>query len=68
MCHMDTWLHCYSQTKEYRICKKLTIRETRQGLSRLEKILAQEGEVTITRREKLLPCVQIGKKNHTVSP
>jgi len=43
--------------------KKLTIRETRQGLSRLEKILAQEGEVTITRRgEAIARVVQIGKQ------
>jgi len=43
--------------------KKLTIRETRQGLSRLEKILAQEGEVTITRRgEAIARVVPIGKQ------
>lgn len=30
--------------------KKLTIREARQSLSRLDRILAAEGEVTITRR------------------
>ncbi len=30
--------------------KKLTIREARQSLSRLDQILAVEGEVTITRR------------------
>jgi antitoxin (DNA-binding transcriptional repressor) of toxin-antitoxin stability system len=43
--------------------KKLTIRETRQELSHLEKILAQEGEVTITRRgEAIARVVQIGKQ------
>jgi len=31
--------------------KRITVRETRQGLSRLEELLA-EGEVTITRRGK----------------
>jgi prevent-host-death family protein len=31
--------------------KSITVRETRQGLSRLEELLA-EGEVTITRRGK----------------
>jgi prevent-host-death family protein len=30
--------------------KQLNIREARQALSRLEKILAEEGEITITRR------------------
>jgi antitoxin (DNA-binding transcriptional repressor) of toxin-antitoxin stability system len=43
--------------------KKLTIRETRQGLAQLEKILSQEGEVTITRRgEAIARVVQIGKQ------
>ena len=43
--------------------KKLTIRETRQGLSHLEKILEKEGEVTITRRgEAIARVVQIGKQ------
>jgi antitoxin (DNA-binding transcriptional repressor) of toxin-antitoxin stability system len=37
--------------------KKLTIRETRQGLCRLEKILTQEGELTITRRGKAIARV-----------
>ena len=32
--------------------KKLTIREARQSLSRLEQILADEGELAITRRGK----------------
>jgi len=32
--------------------KKLTIREARQSLSHLERLLATEGEVTITRRGK----------------
>jgi antitoxin (DNA-binding transcriptional repressor) of toxin-antitoxin stability system len=30
--------------------KSLTIRQTRQALSRLESLLASEGELTITRR------------------
>jgi len=30
--------------------KKMNIRETRQALSRLDRLLAEEGEVTITRR------------------
>jgi prevent-host-death family protein len=30
--------------------KQLNIREARQSLSQLEKILAEEGEITITRR------------------
>lgn len=30
--------------------KKLTIRETRQSLSQLDRLLAEEGELTITRR------------------
>ena len=31
--------------------KKLTIREARQSLSQLDRLLAVEGEVTITRRD-----------------
>ena len=43
--------------------KKLTIRETRQALSHLEKVLSQEGEVTITRRgADVARLVQIGKR------
>lgn len=30
--------------------KKMTIREARQALSRLDRVLEEEGEVTITRR------------------
>jgi antitoxin (DNA-binding transcriptional repressor) of toxin-antitoxin stability system len=30
--------------------KKLTIRETRQSLTRLDRLLAEEGEITVTRR------------------
>jgi prevent-host-death family protein len=32
------------------IMKQLNIREARQSLSQLEKLLAEEGEITITRR------------------
>jgi len=43
--------------------KQLNIREARQSLSRLEKILAEEGEITITRRgepiARVVPVVPI---------
>jgi len=43
--------------------KKLTIRETRQALSHLDRLLAAEGEVTITRRgEAIARIVALGKK------
>lgn len=43
--------------------KKLTIREARQALSRLDKMLAIEGEVTVTRRgESIARITQIGKR------
>ncbi len=43
--------------------KKLTIRETRQALSHLDRLLAAEGEVTITRRgEAIARVVALGKK------
>jgi antitoxin (DNA-binding transcriptional repressor) of toxin-antitoxin stability system len=43
--------------------KKLTIREARQSLSHLDRLLAVEGEVTITRRgEAIARVVQVGKK------
>jgi antitoxin (DNA-binding transcriptional repressor) of toxin-antitoxin stability system len=43
--------------------KKLTIRETRQSLSPLDRLLEVEGEVTITRRgEAIAKVAQIGKK------
>ena len=46
--------------------KKLTIRETRQALSHLDKLLSVEGEVTITRRgepiARLIP-IDIGKRS-----
>lgn len=43
--------------------KKLTIREARQSLSHLDRLLAIEGEVTITRRGEAIACLtQIGKK------
>ena len=43
--------------------KKLNIREARQSLSQLEKILAAEGEVTITRRGKAVARIlSVGKK------
>ena len=43
--------------------KKLTIREARQSLSHLDRLLEVEGEVTITRRGEAIARVkQIGKK------
>jgi len=43
--------------------KKLNIREARQALSHLEKMLSQEGEVTITRRGAAVArLVQVGKR------
>ena len=43
--------------------KKLSIREARQSLSRLDRLLEIEGEVTITRRgDPIAKVVQIGRK------
>ena len=43
--------------------KKLTIREARQALSHLDRLLAIEEEVMITRRgEPIARVVQIGRK------
>jgi antitoxin (DNA-binding transcriptional repressor) of toxin-antitoxin stability system len=43
--------------------RKLTIRETRQALSQLDRLLAAEGEVTITRRgEAIARIVALRKK------
>jgi antitoxin (DNA-binding transcriptional repressor) of toxin-antitoxin stability system len=43
--------------------KKLTIREARQSLSHLDRLLAVEGEVMITRRgEAVARLTQIGRK------
>ena len=43
--------------------KKLTIREARQSLPHLDRLLAVEGEITITRRgEAIARVVQVGKK------
>ena len=43
--------------------KKLSIREMRQSLSHLDRLLASEGEVTITRRgEPIAQVVPVGKK------
>ena len=43
--------------------KKLTIREARQSLSHLDHLLADEGEVMITRRgEAIARLTQIGKR------
>jgi antitoxin (DNA-binding transcriptional repressor) of toxin-antitoxin stability system len=48
--------------------KKLTIRETRQSLSRLDRILSGEGEVTITRRgEAIARLIPIRKKRSVPS-
>jgi prevent-host-death family protein len=43
--------------------KKLNIREARQSLSQLDKILTDEGEVTITRRGKAVARVISVEKN-----
>ena len=43
--------------------KKLNIREARQSLSHLDRLLAVEGEVMITRRgEAIARLTQVGKK------
>jgi antitoxin (DNA-binding transcriptional repressor) of toxin-antitoxin stability system len=43
--------------------KKLTIREARQSLSHLDRLLAVEEEVMITRRgEPIAKVVQVGRK------
>lgn len=43
--------------------KKLTIREIRQALSHLDRLLAVEEEVTITRRgDPIAKVVQVGRK------
>ncbi len=43
--------------------KKLTIREARRSLTNLDRLLAVEGELTITRRGKAIArMVQIGQK------
>ena len=43
--------------------KKLTIREARQSLTHLDHLLADEGEVMITRRgEAIARLTQIGKR------
>jgi prevent-host-death family protein len=39
------------------IMKQLNIREARQSLSQLEKLLAEEGEITITRRGEPIALV-----------
>ena len=43
--------------------KKLTIREARKSLTNLDRLLAVEGELTITRRgEAIARMVQVGRK------
>jgi len=43
--------------------KKLTIREARKSLTNLDRLLAVEGELTITRRgEAIARLVQIGRR------
>jgi antitoxin (DNA-binding transcriptional repressor) of toxin-antitoxin stability system len=43
--------------------KKLTIRETRQSLSQLERLLEAEGEMTVTRRgEPIARLIPINPK------
>jgi antitoxin (DNA-binding transcriptional repressor) of toxin-antitoxin stability system len=49
--------------KEGSDMKKLTIREVRQALSHLDRLLEIEGEVTITRRgDPIAKVVQVGRK------
>ncbi len=45
--------------------KKLTIREARQSLSHLERLLIAEGEVTITRRGE--PIARVMPLNRTLA-
>ena len=48
--------------------KKLTIRETRQSLSHLDRLLETEGELTITRRGKAVArVVSVGRKREIPS-
>ena len=43
--------------------KKLSIREARQSLSHLDRLLAVEGEVMITRRgDPIAKVIQVGRK------
>jgi antitoxin (DNA-binding transcriptional repressor) of toxin-antitoxin stability system len=43
--------------------KKLTIREARKSLTNLDRLLAVEGELTITRRgEAIARLVQVGRR------
>jgi antitoxin (DNA-binding transcriptional repressor) of toxin-antitoxin stability system len=43
--------------------KKLSIREARQSLSHLDRLLEIEGEVTITRRgDPIAKVIQVGRK------
>lgn len=43
--------------------KKLTIREVRQSLPHLDRLLEIEGEVTITRRgDPIAKVIQVGRK------
>jgi prevent-host-death family protein len=51
------------------IMKQLNIREARQSLSQLEKLLAEEGEITITRRgEPIARVVPISPLRKIPSP
>jgi antitoxin (DNA-binding transcriptional repressor) of toxin-antitoxin stability system len=48
--------------------KKMTIRQTRQALSRMEQVLESEGELEITRRGKTIArVVQVGGKRRIPS-
>jgi prevent-host-death family protein len=48
--------------------KKLTIREARQSLSHLDRLLETEGELTITRRGKAVArVVSVGRKREIPS-
>lgn len=43
--------------------KKLTIRQARSSLGKLDRLLAQEGEVTITRRgDEIARVVPVGRR------
>lgn len=46
--------------------KKLTIRQTRQSLSQLDRLLEVEGEVTITRRGEAIARVESIQRHRPV--
>jgi len=52
--------------KRDRIMKQLTIREARQALSHLDRLLAVEGELTITRRGELIARIFPVRQNRPI--